>query len=303
MSDITINDETEETGIKLAESGEMYLETIYVLSQSSSNVRAVDICEYMGYSRPSVSRALSVLKKGNYISVDASGKITLLDSGREIAEKIYRTHTFLTDFLVSIGVDKTIAAADACKIEHCISDVTLNALKNFNDIRNGAKNAGRISFGKNEYDIIFKDETHELSVWDEYENAKYESGKLILTSDTANDGRIFKSSELGCDFIISFGILPGRFDFTKSALCLVSDGKYHFYALPLRNENRCEKITAVAKDGKLTIYDHENTPLVEYDCEYSGFSSFGFTFIKSYDSDLLPDSVRLSDITVGIAKE
>ncbi len=115
----------------IQESGEMYLETILLLSRTSSHVRAIDIGEHMGYSKPSVSRAMGLLKKGEYINVDADGSITLTDSGREVAEKIYERHTLLTRFLVKLGVDPTIASEDACKIEHSISDDSFEAIKRY----------------------------------------------------------------------------------------------------------------------------------------------------------------------------
>ena len=113
----------------LQESGEMYLETIYILSKKNRSVRSIDVGEYMGYSKPSVSRAVGILKKGGYIVMDKDGYLSLTDSGLEIAEKIYERHTTLTDFLVRLGVDKDIAAEDACKMEHDISEETFEALK------------------------------------------------------------------------------------------------------------------------------------------------------------------------------
>lgn len=113
----------------LQESGEMYLETIYVLSKKNPTVRSIDIGEYMGYSKPSVSRAVGLLKSGGYITVDSDGYITLTDAGKEVAEKMYERHTMLTEFLVGLGVDRNIAAEDACKIEHDISDESFNAIK------------------------------------------------------------------------------------------------------------------------------------------------------------------------------
>ncbi len=113
----------------LQESGEMYLETILILSKKLGDVRSIDVCEYMGYSKPSVSRAVGLLKNGGYLSVDRSGHLTLTESGREVAEKIYERHTVLTEFLGDIGVDKKTAAEDACKIEHVISDQTLDCIK------------------------------------------------------------------------------------------------------------------------------------------------------------------------------
>ena len=113
----------------LHESGEMYLETIYVLSKDGSSIRAIDVSKSMGYSKPSVSRALGLLKDGGYVEVDDSGYITLTESGEEIAKKTYERHTMLSDFFISLGVDKTIAKEDACKIEHVISDETFEAMK------------------------------------------------------------------------------------------------------------------------------------------------------------------------------
>ena len=115
--------------MRIQESGEMYLETILLLSQKSGHVRAIDVGEEMGYSKPSVSRAMSLLKQGGYIVIDADGGITLTDAGREIAEKIYARHTLLTHFLVSLGVDEETAAEDACKMEHSISDASFEAIK------------------------------------------------------------------------------------------------------------------------------------------------------------------------------
>ena len=112
----------------LQESGEMYLETIYVLSKNGV-VRSLDVAEYMGFSKPSVSRAIGLLKSGGYITVDGSGYIALTADGEEIAAKIYERHNVLSEFLVNIGVSPETAAADACKIEHNISDETFKALK------------------------------------------------------------------------------------------------------------------------------------------------------------------------------
>ena len=114
----------------LQESGEMYLETILILSRRGGCVRSVDISEYMGYSKPSVSRAVGLLKAGNYIVIDNDGHITLTESGLKTAEKIMRRHELLTELLVSLGVDRTVAAADACKMEHVISDETYEAIHN-----------------------------------------------------------------------------------------------------------------------------------------------------------------------------
>lgn len=115
--------------MRLAESGEMYLETIYVLSRSSTSVRSIDIAESMGYSKPSVSRAIGLLKRGEYITVDESGYITLTEKGARTAESLYERHTILTQMFVSLGVDRRIAAEDACKIEHVISEESFEAIK------------------------------------------------------------------------------------------------------------------------------------------------------------------------------
>ena len=113
----------------LQESGEMYLETIHVLTKKLGVVRSIDICEEMGYSKPSVSRAMSILKEGGYIVVEKGGHIVLTETGREVAEKIYNRHTLLTKLLIGIGVDEETAADDACKLEHHISDTTYEAIK------------------------------------------------------------------------------------------------------------------------------------------------------------------------------
>ena len=115
----------------LQESGEMYLETIHVLSKTNAHVRSIDISEHMGYSKPSVSRAVSILKQEGYILVDSDGYITLTDSGRTVAEKIFERHTVLSGLLMKMGVSVETAAEDACKIEHVISDETLSAIKRY----------------------------------------------------------------------------------------------------------------------------------------------------------------------------
>ncbi len=109
----------------------MYLETIFILNDEKGNVRSIDISEYMGFSKPSVSRAIGLLKSGGYISVDDVGYITLTDVGREVAVKMYARHKLLTDFLVKLGVSEDVASSDACKIEHHISDESFEALKSF----------------------------------------------------------------------------------------------------------------------------------------------------------------------------
>ena len=115
--------------MQLQESGEMYLETILVLSKTKSNVRSIDVCEYMGFSKPSVSRAISLLRAGGYVIMDESGYLTLTELGDEVANKMYSRHKLLTDFLVSLGVSEDIATDDACKIEHHISDESFDAIR------------------------------------------------------------------------------------------------------------------------------------------------------------------------------
>lgn len=117
--------------MRLQESGEMYLESIYVLSEKSGYVRSIDISEYMGYSKPSVSRAVSLLKNGGYIIVDEDNYIHLTQTGMEIARKIYERHTVLSALLVRIGVSENTAAEDACRMEHAISDESFEAIKQF----------------------------------------------------------------------------------------------------------------------------------------------------------------------------
>ncbi len=113
----------------LKPSGEMYLETIYVLSKTKPAVRAVDIAEEMNYSKPSVSRAVGILKNENYITIDQNGAIVLTEDGSKLACKIYERHTVLTKALTLLGVDAEIASEDACRIEHVISDQSLEAIK------------------------------------------------------------------------------------------------------------------------------------------------------------------------------
>jgi len=115
--------------MRLQESGEMYLETIYVLSKKNSAVRAIDVGEYMGFSKPSVSRALGLLREGGYVTVDKDGHLSLTEHGFEVAEKTYERHQVLTEFFIKIGVSAEVAAEDACKIEHDISDETFEAIK------------------------------------------------------------------------------------------------------------------------------------------------------------------------------
>ena len=115
--------------MSLHESAEMYLETIYTLSLNSTPVRSIDVAEALNYSRPSVSRAVGLLKKDGYLLMDEEGFLTLTEEGRALAEQIYERHTVLTAALEALGVDKETAAEDACKIEHDISDITFDAIK------------------------------------------------------------------------------------------------------------------------------------------------------------------------------
>ena len=113
----------------LLESGEMYIESLYVLSKKNQFVRSVDISEYMGYSKPSVSRAIGLLKSGGFVTSDKDGHLFLTQAGLDVATKMYERHTLLTNFLQAIGVDEQTASDDACKIEHVISDKTFEAIK------------------------------------------------------------------------------------------------------------------------------------------------------------------------------
>ena len=115
----------------LQESGEMYLETIHVLSKTNAHVRSIDISEHMGYSKPSVSRAVGILKRDGLLVMDKDGSLSLTDYGKETAKKIFERHTLLTAFLKHIGVSAETASDDACKIEHVISDETISAMKSF----------------------------------------------------------------------------------------------------------------------------------------------------------------------------
>ena len=113
----------------LQESGEMYLETIFILCEKMSEVRSIDVCEHMGFSKPSVSRAIGLLRTGGYVNMDKNGYLTLTPEGEEVARKMYERHKLLTDFFISIGVSPDTASEDACKIEHHISDETFEAIK------------------------------------------------------------------------------------------------------------------------------------------------------------------------------
>ena len=117
--------------MEVHESGEMYLEAILVLTREHGFVRSIDVSEYLGYSKPSVSRAMGILRSGEYITIDTDGGITLTEKGKDIARKIFERHTLLTKMLMHIGVSEETAAADACKLEHAISDESFEALKQY----------------------------------------------------------------------------------------------------------------------------------------------------------------------------
>jgi len=115
--------------MSLYESGQMYLETIYVLSQQRNFVRAIDVSEHMGYSKPSVSRAVSTLKKEGYITVSEEGALELTELGLNVAQTMYERHTVLTKLLIGLGVPPETADEDACRMEHVISDTSFAAIK------------------------------------------------------------------------------------------------------------------------------------------------------------------------------
>lgn len=117
--------------MNLHESGEMYLETIYVLTQKSPHIRSIDVAESMGYSKPSVSRAVGLLKNGGYLNMAPDGTLSLTEEGKEVALRIYERHTILSKLLMAIGVSEETAANDACKIEHVISQETINAIRKY----------------------------------------------------------------------------------------------------------------------------------------------------------------------------
>ena len=116
--------------MKIMESAENYLETILILQKRNGSVRSIDIVNELDYTKPSVSIAMKNLRENGYIEMDSSGFITLLESGRKIAEKIYERHTFISDWLISLGVTPTVAADDACRMEHVISEESFKAIKN-----------------------------------------------------------------------------------------------------------------------------------------------------------------------------
>ena len=111
------------------ESGQMYLEAIYVLLQTKEKIRSIDVGAYLGYTKPSVSRAVGLLKKSEHISVDADGYITMTPKGEQFAEQLYERHIVLTNMLMALGIDEETASEDACRIEHVISDKSFAAVK------------------------------------------------------------------------------------------------------------------------------------------------------------------------------
>ena len=117
--------------MQLQESGEMYLETIYTLTQTRAAVRSIDVCEHMGFSKPSVSRAIGLLKSGGFVEVDAKGYLTLTAQGEEVAKRTFDRHRLLKEVFVRLGVSEAVADADACKIEHHISHETMTALRRY----------------------------------------------------------------------------------------------------------------------------------------------------------------------------
>lgn len=117
--------------MSLQESGEMYLETIYQLSQEKGLVRSIDIANRMNYSKPSVSRAVHILEQSGYITIDSEGHLLLTETGKSVAEKTFERHRLLTEFFTKLGVNPYTAAEDACRMEHVISDETFNAMKTF----------------------------------------------------------------------------------------------------------------------------------------------------------------------------
>lgn len=122
--------------MQIQESGEMYLEAIYVLSKKQNSVHAIDISQHLGYSKPSVSRAMGLLKSGGYITVDEENHIHLTEEGRTVAEKIYERHDILSKMLISLGVPEKTAITDACRLEHAISDESFAAIKaHFTDMK------------------------------------------------------------------------------------------------------------------------------------------------------------------------
>lgn len=145
--------------MNIQESGEMYLETILILTRTKGQVRSIDVAEYMSYSKPSVSRAMGLLKTGGYITMDKYGYITLTDSGYATASKILERHTFLSAILTRLGVDEQVAAEDACRIEHVISDQSFEAIKRYvGQLHDGTSNGEEPADSQTE-----RNEKHEVN--------------------------------------------------------------------------------------------------------------------------------------------
>lgn len=121
----------------LQESGEMYLEALLVLSQRGRPVRSIDVCEYLGYTKPSVSRAMRLLRNGGYVTADRNNYLRLTEAGQNVAERIYERHRVLTQLFTMLGVSREAAVKDACRIEHVISDETFNAIKQHAELFSG----------------------------------------------------------------------------------------------------------------------------------------------------------------------
>ena len=113
------------------ESGENYLETIYMLSQKQGNVRSIDVVNHLGFSKPTVSVAVHTLERNGFLTISPEGYLLLTDAGREIAERIYEKHSVLTSILIDLGVPEEVAVEDACKLEHDLSDVSFEKIKDF----------------------------------------------------------------------------------------------------------------------------------------------------------------------------
>ena len=117
--------------MKIQESAENYLEAILVLMQKNGQVRSIDVAHYTGFSKPSISRAVGLLRDNGYVSIDQNGLLGLTESGMQIATSIYERHTVLSDLFERLGVPDDVAAEDACRIEHVISDESFAAIKRF----------------------------------------------------------------------------------------------------------------------------------------------------------------------------
>jgi hypothetical protein len=125
--------------MKIMESAENYLETILILQKRNGSVRSIDIVNELDYTKPSVSIAMKNLRENGYIEMDSGGFITLLESGRKIAEKMYERHTFISDWLISLGVNPAVAVDDACRMEHVISEESFTAIKNHVHLKKESK--------------------------------------------------------------------------------------------------------------------------------------------------------------------